>query len=293
MVINQFNVLLNQTHQENRTIIMGILNVTLDSFSDGGKFLDQTLAIKRAKQMIEDGADIIDIGGESTKPGSDPVPIETELNRVIPVIKTLIKEIPNIIISIDSMKPIVTNAALEAGAQIINDVTGLRDPDMINVAVKHQCPVIIMHMLGLPKTMQQEITETTYNSNCTQEIANYLKSQTQTAITAGIKKENIVLDPGIGFGKTVNHNLELINNIQKFKLLGYPILIGPSRKSFIGKLTKQALNLETIPLATDRLEGSLASITACALNGASILRVHDVKETKHALIIADALRKIK
>ena len=256
-----------------RTLIMGILNVTPDSFSDGGKFLDTQKAVQQAHQMIKEGADIIDIGGESTKPGSDPVSSEEELKRVLPVIEAL-KDI-KIPISIDSNKPDVVDTCLEAGASLVNDVTGLRNPEMIKVIAKHKVPVIIMHMLGDPKTMQNQPE---YN-DVVKEVKDYLSNQASIAKKAGIK--DIIIDVGIGFGKTVEHNLELIKRLDEFTDLEYPILIGPSRKSFIGKLTGKEVE--------DRLEGTLSAVAACVLNGANIVRVHDVKECKQVIIVAEAI----
>ncbi len=274
-----------------KTLIMGILNVTPDSFSDGGQFNTVESAITHATKMIKNGADIIDIGGESTKPFSDPVPEEIELKRTIPIIKILRQKYPNILISIDSMKPEVTKAAIEAGANIINDVTGLRNKEMIQVAKETNAPVIIMHMLGTPKTMQNNISDQTYNNNIIGHIKEYLNNQAIKAIAAGIKSNNIILDPGIGFGKTTTHNLEILKHIKEFQNLGFPILIGASRKSFIGKLTKQALNLNQIPGAKqERLEGSLSSAIVATQNGAKIIRTHDVKATKKALIISDSIK---
>jgi len=254
---------------------VGILNVTPDSFSDGGKFFDPKDAVTHAKQMIKDGADIIDIGGESTRPGSERISKDEELKRVLPVLGALVKEI-KVPISIDTMKHEVADECLTRGAHIINDVSGLRDEKMIEIIARHKAPVVIMHMRGAPGTMQDD----TNYKNVVEEVKQYLKEQAGKAKAAGI--EQIIIDPGIGFGKTVKHNLQLIQHIGDFKELGYPVLIGPSRKSFIGKI----LNLE----ADERLEGTLAAVTASILYGAEIIRVHDVKECVRAARIATAIR---
>jgi len=259
----------------NSTLIMGILNVTPDSFSDGGKFNNIEAAIKHAKKMVEEGADIIDVGGESTRPGSEPVSVEEELSRVLPVIKQLSQEI-NVPISIDTMKPEVAEECIKAGAKILNDVTGLQNPEMLKVAAKYNVPVIIMHMNGMPKTMQANVEY----QNVIEEVKQFLKTQAEKAKDAGITQ--IILDPGIGFGKNVEHNLQIIKNIQSFKELGYPVLIGLSRKSFIGKILDTEVN--------ERLEGTLAGVTASVLNGANIVRVHDVKECKRAVEVAKMIR---
>jgi dihydropteroate synthase len=259
----------------NKTTIMGILNVTPDSFSDGGEFLSVERAVEHALTMIEEGTDIIDIGGESTKPGSEPVSEKEELNRVMPVIERLVQK-TSIPISIDTYKPAVAEAALKAGAKILNDVTGLTNPRMVAVATKFKCPVVIMHMQGAPKTMQ---TNPHYN-NVIDEIKTFFKEQIANAKAAGIT--DIILDPGIGFGKTLEHNLIILKRLREFTDLSYPLLVGPSRKSFIGKLTGDAS-------ASDRLEGTLASIVTARLNGASIVRVHDVLACRRALQVTDAI----
>ena len=260
-----------------RPLIMGVLNVTPDSFSDGGVFFDVRTALEHAKRMVAEGADIIDVGGESTRPGAEPVSVDEELRRVVPVVKELLNcvQVP---ISIDTMKPEVADACLKLGVHMLNDVTGLRDDRMVEVAARHNVPVIIMHMLGDPQMMQ---THPDYK-DVVKEVKQYLKKQADRAQAAGINQ--IIIDPGIGFGKTVEHNVQLIKHIAEFKKLGYPVLMGVSRKSFIGKI-----------LGTDdpaqRLEGTLAAVTACVLNGADILRVHDVKECVRAVKIAEAIRR--
>ena len=230
--------------------------------------------------MAETGADIIDVGGESTRPGSAPVSAEEEIERVVPVIKELRSKI-NIPISIDTSKPEVARAALEAGAGIINDVTGLADDNMARLAAEKGVPVIIMHMQGNPRTMQDEPDY----DDVVDDIIDYFKERIAIAEEHGMARPSIIIDPGIGFGKTLEHNLEIIRRLAEFKILGLPIMVGPSRKSFIGKI--QGAN------ADGRLEGSLAAAIVSAMKGADIVRVHDVKETRLALQIADAISDTK
>lgn len=259
-----------------RTMIMGVLNITPDSFSDGGKFFDTEKAVEHALQMIQDGADIIDIGGESTKPGSDPVSESEEIRRVKPVIESLVKE-TSVPISIDTYKPRVAEECLRAGARIINDVSGLRNEEMIKVVAQYKVPVVIMHMKGTPKNMQ----ENPVYEDLVGEIKEFFRERIQAARETGI--QDVILDPGIGFGKTLEHNLQILKRLGEFKELGYPILVGTSRKSFIGKLTGDAP-------AEQRLEGSLASMVIAVMNGATIVRVHDVKPAKKAVQVADAIK---
>lgn len=266
-----------QIFEVKRTVIMGVLNVTPDSFSDGGLFFDIEKAIGRAKEMIEEGADIIDIGGESTKPGSEEVFEEEELRRVIPVIEQLVKEV-TVPISIDTYKPKVAQEALTRGVSILNDITGLRNDELIKIAAQYKVPVVIMHMKGTPKDMQKNPVY----EDVVEEIREFFKERIKAASAAGIT--DIILDPGIGFGKTTEHNLQILKRLHEFEELGYPILIGTSRKSFIGAITG-------LP-AQERLEGTLASTVIAAMNGASFVRVHDVKECKKALQIADAIKYI-
>ena len=262
-----------------RTYLMGILNVTPDSFSDGGKFLNPKDAIKQALIMAEQGADIIDVGGESTRPGSDSVPLEEELRRVIPVIEELVKK-TDIPVSIDTCKSEVAARALDSGAEMVNDISALRfDPEMKKIISKYDVPVILMHIKGTPKNMQ----DNPHYDNVIQEISDYLKESIQMAEDSGIAKDKIIIDPGIGFGKRVRDNLEILRNLNKFTSLGKPILLGLSRKSFIGKVLDLPLD--------QRLEGSLAATAVAILNGAKILRVHDVKESKRAAQMVDAILK--
>jgi dihydropteroate synthase len=260
-----------------RTHIMGILNVTPDSFSDGGKYLAPELAIERGVQMAEDGADIIDIGAESTRPGAEPISYEEELQRIIPVLEGLLKQI-DVPISIDTYKSSVAEAVLQIGAKIINDISGLRfDPRMKEVVAKYQAPVVIMHIKGEPLNMQRN----PHYDNLIREIYDYLYDSIELAVKAGIKQEKIIVDPGIGFGKRLFDNYEILRRLEEFKVLGCPILIGPSRKSFIGKV----LNLPS----DQRLEGTIAAIAIGIQNGAHIVRVHDVKEISRACRIVDLL----
>jgi dihydropteroate synthase len=264
-----------------KTYIMGILNVTQDSFSDGGLYFDKSEAIKRAAQMVEDGADIIDIGGESTRPGSEPITIEEELRRTIPVIEVLSKEV-NVPISIDTYKSEVVKKALDSGASMVNDISGLRfDPEMPKVVSAYKVPVVIMHIKGTPKDMQQNPV---YEA-LIPEITDYLRDCIRLAIESGVSEDKIIIDPGIGFGKTFNHNLEIINNLHEFTLLEKPILIGLSRKAFIGKILRDA------PV-TDRLEGTAAAVAISIMNGANIVRVHDVKEMVKVAKVADAIKNL-
>ena len=272
---NQFQKWLK--HTKRNTLIMGILNVTPDSFSDGGKFIHLGKALSQAQSMEKNGADIIDIGGESTRPGATPVSLEEEINRTIPVIEA-IRKFSKISISIDTYKSEVAEKALLAGADFINDISGLTfDSRMIGIVKKFDVPVVLMHIKGTPRNMQ---TNPTY-IDVIKELLDFFSLQIQKALDFGIKKEQIIIDPGIGFGKQLNDNFILIQRLKEFSELGFPILIGPSRKSFIG------LTLD-VP-SGDRLEGTLASISASILNGASIVRVHDVKEVKRAVVITDKI----
>ncbi len=261
-----------------RTLLMGVLNVTPDSFSNGGLFLDKEKAVEHGLKMAEEGADMIDIGGESTRPGAKPLDINEELQRVIPVIKTLSKRL-SIPISIDTYKSEVAQRAIDAGAEIINDISGLNfDPFMVKVCAKEDIPIVLMHIRGTPETMQKNI----HYESIFSEIILYLKESIQRAENEGVDPKKIIIDPGIGFGKTVSDNLIIIKNLKEFKILGKPILLGTSRKSFIGKI----LNAEP----KDRLEGTLSSIAIGVLNGAHIIRSHDVFQAKRAIAIADAIR---
>ena len=260
---------------EKKTHIMGVLNVTPDSFSDGGAYFSLDQAVTHAKQLVAEGADSIDIGGESTQPGSEPVSEEEELRRVLPVIEQLRDQI-SVPISIDTYKPTVAKQALQAGATVLNDITGLTNPKMVAVAADYRVPVVIMHMQGRPKTMQ---TNPTYD-DVVNDIKKFFQERIAVASATGIT--NLILDPGIGFGKTLEHNLTILKRLHEFTDLGYPILVGPSHKSFIGQLTGG------LP-ATERLEGTIAAIVTARLSGASIVRVHDVLHCRRALQIVDAI----
>jgi len=260
-----------------QTWIMGVLNITPDSFSDGGLFLSKDKAVEQGLKLIADGADILDIGGESTRPGSDAVTAAEELKRVVPVISALRKH-TDTLISIDSTKSQVSRAALDAGADIINDISSFRfDPGMIPLAAERQVPVIIMHMLGTPKNMQTD----PHYENLLYEVKLFLEERIKAAVSGGIKKENIIIDPGIGFGKRQEDNLCLLKNLDFLEELGQPILVGPSRKSFIGNI----LNLPP----QDRIEGTIASALISLLHGANILRIHDVAAVKRAAKVVDSI----
>ncbi|MEJ2545615.1 MAG: dihydropteroate synthase [Calditrichaceae bacterium] len=256
--------------------IMGILNVTPDSFSDGGKFFSDESAVQHALAMIDEGADIIDIGGESTRPGSDPISIQEELNRVLPVI-TAIRKYSNIPISIDTYKSKVAEAALGAGANIVNDISGCSiDDKMPEIVKKYNSPIILMHIKGTPKNMQMNPEY----EDVVGEVYNFLNNQIQILKKADLDK--IAIDPGIGFGKRLEDNLKLLNNLESFKFLGKPVLIGASRKSFLGHVLDKEVDL--------RLYGSLSVAVLSVLKGADIIRVHDVAETKDVLKVIKSIR---
>lgn len=265
---------------DSRPAIMGILNVTPDSFSDGGVHFDRDVAINAGIRMAAEGAQVVDVGGESTKPGSPGVSVAEELSRVIPVVEGLVKS--HVSVSIDTRKPEVARQALAAGASILNDVSGLRDPEMIAVAAEAGCTVCIMHMLGTPETMQQNPSY----EDVVEEVRAYLLQQADAAIQAGVAPSNIWIDPGIGFGKNLDHNLELLRNLDRFVDTDFPVLVGVSRKSFIGRI----LGASDAPLPpTERLEGTLALQVLAQAMGAHIIRAHDVLPTVRAARAAEAL----
>jgi dihydropteroate synthase len=265
---------------EGRIAVMGVLNVTPDSFSDGGLFFDQAKAVEHALHMVDEGADLIDVGGESTRPGAEPVSPEEELRRVLPVVTELARR--GVSVSIDTSKPEVAMRCLQAGATVVNDVTGLRDPAMVEVCAEAGCTVCVMHMQGEPRTMQSNPTYDDVVNDVKRELAEAARS----AIEHGVAKENVWLDPGIGFGKTVAHNLELINRLDEIVALDYPVLIGVSRKSFIGRL----LGSEGQPASAEqRLEGSLAAQVIAQTKGARVVRTHDVAATVRAAKLAQAI----
>jgi len=265
---------------KNETVIMGIINTTPDSFFDGGKYLKFKDACERADKIVKEGAHIIDVGGMSTRPGSKPVSIKEELERTIPLIN-YIKKNHDILVSIDTCRSEAAENAIKEGADIINDISGLMlDEKMKQVAAQSGVNLILMHMKGTPENMQNDPVY----DDVTCEIYDFFRTQTKIAISAGVRQENIIIDPGLGFGKTPEHNFEIIKKLSDFKSLGYPIMAGASRKSFTGLLLKL--------LPEDRLEGSLAAAVLCVLNGASILRVHDVRETIRAIKIVKAIQNI-
>jgi dihydropteroate synthase len=255
-----------------RPLLMGILNITPDSFSDGGKYLTLSEALKRAHEMIEEGADIIDIGGESTRPGSEPVSLDEELKRITPIIEALKRE-SNIAISVDTYKPEVMREVIDMDVAMINDVYALTQPGAIDIIKKSNVGICLMHMQGTPMTMQ---VNPTYQ-NVLSEVQSFLKARADLLINEGIDKSNIILDPGFGFGKTFEHNIELLQGLESFQSLKLPLLVGLSRKSFIRKILSGEHD--------DHLSGSISAAIFSVLKGAKILRVHDVKETKSALKI--------
>lgn len=261
---------------------MGVLNVTPDSFSDGGKYFDTQKAVEHALEMAREGADIIDVGGESTRPGACDVSEDEEMRRVTVVVRAISKKI-DVPISIDTRKSAVAEAAIREGAGIINDVSGLKhDPKMAKVAARHGVALILMHMKGVPRDMQERAR---YRCVMT-DIVKSLRGSVGAARRAGVKEEKIIIDPGIGFGKTVEHNLEILNRLEELKALGLPVCVGASRKSFIGKV----LNLEN---PGDRLAGTIAVSAVAVMNGANLLRVHDVKEARAAASMADSILRMK
>lgn len=258
-----------------RTIICGVLNVTPDSFSDGGRWLSPEAAIARALELEAQGADLLDIGGESSRPGSAPVSLEEEKLRVLPVIEAIAGRL-KAPISVDTCKPELAKLAVEAGADIINDITGFKDPAMIAAAAASEAGAIVMHMQGEPKTMQASPSY----ADLVGEVKSFLAGRAAALTAAGVGQ--IILDPGIGFGKTIAHNLELIARLSEIRALGFPVMLGVSRKNFIGKLAGGETG--------ERLSGTIAACVAGAANGADIIRVHDVLECRKAMLVADAIR---
>jgi dihydropteroate synthase len=262
-------------------VLMGVLNVTPDSFSDGGDFFSKEVAAARAGAMLEEGAEIIDVGGESTRPGSDPVSPEEETRRVIPVVQGILAEHPDAIVSIDTYRSETAESALGAGVSIINDVTALRgDPRMARVVAEARCPVILMHMLGEPKTMQRDPRY----DDVVLEVRNFLAERAEHAIAEGVDPEKIIIDPGIGFGKTLDHNLALLHHLDAIVELGFPVLVGMSRKSFIGGITG-------VEEASERVFGTVAANVIAYERGATLFRVHDVQANREALAVARAIRR--
>ncbi|KOO60029.1 dihydropteroate synthase [Rheinheimera sp. KL1] len=258
-----------------RPKVMGILNITPDSFSDGGRFIGKEAAIRQARAMLDAGAAILDIGGESTRPGAEEVSVQQELDRVLPVIEAIRSEL-DCVISIDTCKTQVMKEAVAAGADIINDIRALLDTGAVNFAASAQVPVCLMHMQGQPRTMQHA----PLYQDVAKEVCDFLIQRAEVCLAAGIPKGQIILDPGFGFGKSLQHNYQLLSQLSVFMSHHYPVLVGMSRKSMIGQL----LNLQ----ADERLAGSLACATIAVMKGARIIRVHDVKETVQAVAVACA-----
>jgi len=264
-----------------RPLVMGVVNVTPDSFSDGGRFLDTEAAIAHARRLLDEQADILDIGGESTRPGAQPVPLEEELDRVLPVVKAIRAEFPRAVLSVDTYKAEVARQALAAGADMVNDITALRfDPEMAPVVAGHKCPVVIMHMQGEPQTMQ----DSPDYDDCVREICEFFEERLEYCHTEGIDRARIIIDPGIGFGKRLSDNLEILGNLSEFKRIGLPLLVGVSRKGFIGMLNPTGQPADT------RIGGSLAAAVMAVMAGADMVRVHDVGPTVEALKIVQAIR---
>ena len=260
--------------------LFGILNVTPDSFSDGGDFLDPEAAARHAGVLLEEGADAIDVGGESTRPGSDPVSEEEERRRVVPVVRRILEARPGAVVSVDTYRARTAEAALDAGARIVNDVTALRgDPRMAALVADAGCPVVLMHMLGEPKTMQREPRY----DDAVGEVRHFLEKRAGHANAAGVAAENIILDPGIGFGKTLAHNLALLRRLDAIVDLGFPVLLGASRKRFIGAITGAEE-------AKGRVFGTVATTVLGYERGATLFRVHDVRANREALVVAEAVR---
>jgi dihydropteroate synthase len=256
---------------------MGVLNVTPDSFSDGGRYLSVDAALAQARRLIDEGADILDVGGESTRPGAQPVPVDEEIRRVVPVIEALSD--CGVPVSVDTRRAAVMQAALDAGAAILNDVSALTaDPDSLSVAAASGAPVVLMHALGDPRTMQDDPRY----DDVVGEVRDYLAARIDACVAAGIARDRLIVDPGIGFGKTLDHNLALLRALDRFHALGCPLLLGVSRKSFIGRLAGG------VP-AERRLAGSLAGALAGVLHGVHILRVHDVADTRQAIAVWQAI----
>ncbi len=259
-----------------RTRTMGVLNITPDSFSDGGLYFDADAAIRRGLEMVEQGADLLDIGGESTRPRSDPVAADEEWRRVGPVLQTLARKV-DVPLSIDTMKPDVARKAVRAGASIVNDVSGMRDPEMVRTVAETKAGVVVMHMLGNPKTMQEHPEY----KDVVCEVKTFLAARIAALRKAGAASAAIAIDPGIGFGKSLDHNLALLRGLQDLAALGHPLVIGVSRKSFIAKLDAGEKG--------ERLPASIAAAALAVAHGANVVRAHDVQETVHAMRVVDAL----
>jgi dihydropteroate synthase len=260
-------------------VVVGILNVTPDSFSDGGNFLDPDAAAEHAVAMLDEGAEILDVGGESTRPGSEPVSQEEEIRRVVPVLERILASRPEAVVSVDTYRAGTATAALEAGARLINDVTALRgDPRMATVVKEAACPVILMHMQGEPKTMQEE----PHYEDVVREVRDFLGERAEYTVAAGVRPENVIVDPGIGFGKNLEHNLALLRNLDAVVDLGFPVLIGASRKTFIGRITGAQE-------ARERVFGTVATTVLAYQQGVTFFRVHDVRANREALAVAESV----
>ena|SRR5918994_1161470 len=262
-------------------VLVGILNITPDSFSDGGDYLDPEAAAARAANILDEGARVVDIGGESTRPGSDPVSPDEEMRRVVPAIERLVANRPAAVVSVDTYHAVTARAALWAGACIVNDVTALRgDPRMVALVVEAGCPVVLMHMKDEPKTMQREPRY----DDVVREVRDFLAERAEFAVSAGVKPENVIVDPGIGFGKTLDHNLALLRDLDVIVDLGFPVLVGASRKSFLGTITG-------VEVANERVFGTVATSVMAYERGATFFRVHDVRANREALAVAEAVQR--
>ena len=263
-------------------LVMGVVNVTPDSFSDGGDFFAPEAAAQRAAIMLGEGAQVIDVGGESTRPGSDPVSPEEEISRVVPVIERLMAERPGAVVSVDTYRAATAEAALRAGARVVNDVTALRgDTTMAALVADAECPVVLMHMKGEPKTMQREPRY----GDVVREVREFLVERAGFAVSAGVKPENVVVDPGIGFGTTLDHNLTLLRDLGAIVDLGFPVLVGASRKRFLATITG-------VEVANERVFGTVAITVLAQERGATLFRVHDVRANREVLAVAEAVRRV-
>lgn len=260
-------------------VLVGIVNVTPDSFSDAGEFFDPGEAVSQATSLLDEGAQIVDVGGESTRPGSHPVSPQEELRRVIPVVRGILTTRPATVVSIDTRRASTAEAALDAGALIVNDVTALGDPKMSGLVAERGCSIVLMHMRGKPRSMQQDPRY----EDVVREVRDFLARRVERAVRAGVAEKNIVIDPGIGFGKTLEHNLVLLNRLDALVELGFPVLVGTSRKSFLGKISGGG--------PKDRLFGTVATSVVAYERGATLFRVHDVRANREALAVAAAIRE--
>ena len=275
-----FKTWLNDPHR--RPLVMGVLNVTPDSFSDGGRFQTESSAVKHGVEMVAAGAAVLDVGGESTRPGSAPVPAGEQIRRIVPVIRTLAQE-HGVLISVDTTRAAVAEAALDAGAAMVNDITaGLDDPGMLPLVARRGAPVVLMHMRGRPATMQ---VDPVY-ANVTAEAIAFLRVRIESAVLSGVERSSILVDPGIGFGKTLTHNLQLLRELGEFHVLGRPLVVGTSRKGFIGKITGE-------DLASGRRFGTAATVGWAVTNGAGVVRVHDVEPMSQVVRMIEAIRTVE